>query len=242
MSLTHSVTRGSLFIDVNFHVTGRMSSFRYIFSKVFNYSILANLSYMRSIQYVIPDKCCKKSNIQEFWKKNPKETCTYMISFSHRYIFLSLDAVVVSCILVMFKESDVQNKQLFNIFLSLSYRAKNNTENDMNLNDGQTDWTLIASIVIPIIVVASFIVIVIILYIRKTSKLYRFTTKTSANTRYMCIFEWTTLIVSLLLNLSYEVYSEKHLWCNQDRNINLNLKSGIKRLRNVNHFFSFISI
>ena len=41
----------------------------------------------------------------------------------------------------------------------------------MNLNDGQTDWTLIAAIVIPIIVVATFIVIIIILYIRKTSKL-----------------------------------------------------------------------
>ena len=45
----------------------------------------------------------------------------------------------------------------------------------MNLNDGQTDWTLIAAICIPIIVVALFIVI--ILYIRKTSKSYRFTTK-----------------------------------------------------------------
>ena len=67
--------------------------------------------------------------------------------------------------------------QLFNICLSLSYSAKNNTENNMNLNDGQTDSTLIAAIVIPIIVVASFIVIVIILYMRKTSKLYRFTTQ-----------------------------------------------------------------
>ena len=128
------------------------------------------------------------------------------------------------------------------IFLSSSNSAKNNTENDMNLNDGQTVWTLFSAICLPIIVVASFIVIVIILYIRKTSKLYRFTTKTSANTRYMCIFEWTTLIESLLLNLSYEVYSEKHLWCNQDRNINLSLKSGIKRLRNVYHVYSFISI
>ncbi|XP_078332802.1 uncharacterized protein LOC111102068 isoform X2 [Crassostrea virginica] len=46
--------------------------------------------------------------------------------------------------------------------------AKNNTENYMDLNDRQTDWTLIAAIVIPIIVVASIIAIVIILYIRKT--------------------------------------------------------------------------
>ena len=45
----------------------------------------------------------------------------------------------------------------------------------MNLNDGQTDWTLIAAICIPIIVVASFIVI--FLKIRKTSKLYQFTTQ-----------------------------------------------------------------
>ena len=119
----------------------------------------------------------QKIKYSRILKKNPKETCTYMISFSHRYIFLSLDAVIVSCILVMFKESDVHNNQLFNIFLSFSYSAKNNTENNMNLNDGQTDSTLIAAIVITMIVVASFIVIVIILYIRKKSKLYRFTTK-----------------------------------------------------------------
>ena len=57
-------------------------------------------------------------------KKNPKETCTYMILFSHEYIFLSLDAVVVSCILVMLKESDVHNKQLFNIFFILELQCK----------------------------------------------------------------------------------------------------------------------
>ena len=84
--------------------------------------------------------------------------------------------MVISYILVIFKASDVHviiNNHL--IFLSLSYSAKNNTENDMNLKDGQIDWTLIAAICIPIIVVASFIVI--ILYIRKTSKLYQLTTK-----------------------------------------------------------------
>ena len=88
---------------------------------------------------------------------------------------LSLDGVVISCILVIFKASDVSNKQLLNIFLSWSYSAKNNTENDTSLNDGQTDWTLIAAICIPIIVVVS-IIVVIILYIGKTSKLYRFAT------------------------------------------------------------------
>ena len=102
----------------------------------------------------------------------------------------------ISCILVIFKASDVHNKQLSYIFLSSSYSAKNNTENDTNLNDGQTDWTLIAknnteddmnlnngqtnwtliaAICIPIVVVVSFVGI--IFYIRKTSKLYRFTTK-----------------------------------------------------------------
>ena len=58
--------------------------------------------------------------------------------------FLSLDVVVISCSLVIFNASDVPNKQLLNIFLSWSYSVKNNTENDTNLNDGQTDWTLIA--------------------------------------------------------------------------------------------------
>ena len=99
-----------------------------------------------------------------------------MIFFPHGDIFLSLDSVVISCILVIFKASDVFNKELLNIFLSWRYSAKNNTENATNLNDGQTDWTLIAAICLPMIVVAS-IIIVIILYIRKTSKLYRLTTE-----------------------------------------------------------------
>ena len=98
--------------------------------------------------------------------------CIYYLLFTWRHFFYPLDAVVICCILVIFKASDVIiNNHL--LFLSLSYSAKNNTENDMNLNDGQTDWTLIAAICIPIIVVAS-IIIVIILYIRNTSKLYRF--------------------------------------------------------------------
>ena len=46
---------------------------------------------------------------------------------------------------------------------------------DINLNEDQTDWTRIAAICLPLIVV--LLVIVIILYIRKKSKLYRFTTK-----------------------------------------------------------------
>ena len=45
----------------------------------------------------------------------------------------------------------------------------------MNPNEKQTDWTLIAAICLPLIVVLLFIVI--ILYIWKKSKLYRFTTK-----------------------------------------------------------------
>ena len=196
---------------------------------------------MRSIIYVIPDKCWKKSNIQEFKKISQRDMCIYDLFFRWRH-FLSLDAVVINCILVIFLKQATYPINNYWIFLSSSNSAKNNTENDMNLNDGQTVWTLFSAICLPIIVVASFIVIVIILYIRKTSKLYRFTTKTSANTRYMCIFEWTTLIESLILNYSYDIYSEEHLWCNKNRNINLNLKSVIERLRRVNHVYSFIAI
>ena len=112
----------------------------------------------------------KKNQIfKNFEKKNSKrDMCTYDLHFAWIHFF------IFTCCVYKLYHCYFQSKrrtQLSIFFLSLSYSAKNNAENNMNLNDGQTDWTLIAAIVISIIVVASFIVIVIILYIRKTSKL-----------------------------------------------------------------------
>ena len=69
----------------------------------------------------------------------------------------------------IFNLKDVHKLQLFRYsYLYLLYSTKKNTEN-MNLNEEQNDWTLIAAICsTPIVVV---LVIGIILYIRKRSKL-----------------------------------------------------------------------
>ena len=74
----------------------------------------------------------------------------------------------------------------------------------MYLYKYQTDWALFAGCYAPLIVVVIVTVPGIILYNRKKSKLYRSTTKlkneVSAHTRYMCIFELTNLIESMILN------------------------------------------
>ena len=53
-------------------------------------------------------------------------------------------------------------------FLYSIYSPKKKTENGVNPNDEQPDWTLIAAVCLPLIV--AVFVIVIILYIRKKSK------------------------------------------------------------------------
>ena len=53
-------------------------------------------------------------------------------------------------------------------FLFSGYSAKKNTENDVNPNDGQTDWTLIPAICFPPI--AFGVIVITFLYTRKKSK------------------------------------------------------------------------
>lgn len=67
----------------------------------------------------------------------------------------------------IFKVSDLP-KFSYSFVFSF-YRKKTNTENDVNLNEEQTHWNLISAICLPLI--SAVLVIVIILYFRKKSKL-----------------------------------------------------------------------
>ena len=108
---------------------------------------------------------------------NTKDAGAFKLFYSDLFIFIfsaNVDIICISYFYFQCKGCTHITIILLFVFIFSWYSTKKNTEKDVNLNGSeQPDWTLIATICVYLIVV----VIVIILYIRKKSKIYRFTTK-----------------------------------------------------------------